>query len=132
MRISPDLIGWLASAVLIATLIRQIVKQQGDEHARGVSRWLFVGQCTASAGFVAYSILVGNWVFIVTNSAVLVTAVVGQVLLARRNKRPGGHRKAAEQDLGTANQADARQAAMRPAQRRHSRDDRTAPFTSAE
>lgn len=92
MKLSPDLIGWLASAVLIATLIRQIVKQQADAHAEGVSRWLFIGQCTASAGFVAYSVLVGNWVFIVTNSAVLLTAVVGQVLLARRNKKPGKHR----------------------------------------
>lgn len=72
--------------MLIATLIRQIVKQQQDKEAAGVSKWLFIGQCAASAGFVAYSILVGNWVFIVTNSAVLATAIVGQALAAKRKK----------------------------------------------
>lgn len=130
MRVSPDLIGWLASAVLIATLIRQIVKQQGEEPAQGVSRWLFIGQCTASAGFVAYSFLVGNWVFIVTNSAVLVTAVVGQVLLARRNTKPRGRRATPGRGPATADEA------ARPA--RPQRDDqedrkgRVDPFTSAE
>lgn len=82
---NPDWIGWLASAILIATLIRQIAKQD-DDSGEGVSRWLFVGQCAASSGFVLYSVLVGNWVFIVTNSCVLLTAIVGQVLTSRRAK----------------------------------------------
>ncbi|KAB7771817.1 PQ-loop domain-containing transporter [Xanthomonas maliensis] len=75
-----DLVGWLASAVLIATLIRQIYKQWRAEQAQGVSRWLFVGQITASLLFILYSALVDNPVFIVTNVLILVTAITGHVL----------------------------------------------------
>ena len=73
----PDLLGWAASAVLVATLARQTWRQWKDPDPRGVSHWLFAGQIAASAGFVAYSWLLDNWVFIVTNSAVLATAIAG-------------------------------------------------------
>ena len=82
-----DFIGWAASAVLLATLIRQIVKQARDPDAEGVSTWLFLGQATASLLFVVYSALVGNWVFIVTNSCLLLTALVGQWISWRRRRR---------------------------------------------
>lgn len=80
-----DAIGWTASALLLATLIRQIVKQyHAKADAEGVSHWLFIGQALASVGFIAYSVLLHNWVFIVTNSLILVTAVVGFILQRRR------------------------------------------------
>jgi len=41
---------------------------------------------SASAGFLAYSWLVANWVFVVTNAALLVTAIVGE-LIYKRNAR---------------------------------------------
>lgn len=82
----PEVIGWAASAILLATLIRQIVTQLRDRSARGVSRWLFVGQIAASTGFVTYSALVGDWVFIVTNACILATAIVGQVVTWRRRQ----------------------------------------------
>lgn len=84
---SPEWIGWLSSAILLATLVRQIAKQmraaRNGERSDGVSRWLFLGQCAASAGFVVYSLLVGNWVFVVTNACILITALIGQWLSAR-------------------------------------------------
>lgn len=85
----PDLLGWAASAVLVATLARQTWRQWKDPDPRGVSHWLFAGQIAASAGFVAYSWLLDNWVFIVTNSAVLATAIAGGLvdLRARRKAR---------------------------------------------
>ncbi len=43
-----DLLGWAATAVLIATLWRQIWKQWTAEDPEAVSTWLFVGQITAS------------------------------------------------------------------------------------
>ena len=53
----------------------------------GLSSWLFVGQLAGSIGFVVYSWLVRNWVFVFTNSAaILLTAVIGQ-LVYRRNVR---------------------------------------------
>lgn len=84
---SVDLIGWLASAVLLATLARQIAKQwRGDDT---LSRWLFVGQCAASAGFVLYSVLLGNWVFTVTNACLLLTAILGWAIHRRRRRGSG-------------------------------------------
>ncbi|MFD0740376.1 hypothetical protein ACFQZQ_13915 [Lysobacter koreensis] len=83
---SPDLIGWGASAVLIATLVRQIHTQSKDENAKGVSRWLFAGQILASLGFIAYSWMLHNWVFIVTNTIILLTAITGQVMVARKRR----------------------------------------------
>lgn len=84
---NPDVIGWVASAILLATLSRQIVTQWRDKDAKGVSRWLFVGQIAASVGFIVYSWLLDNWVFIVTNSLILLTAVVGQVMLVLRRRQ---------------------------------------------
>ena len=85
---SADIVGWGASAILIATLLRQSYLQWTDEDAKGVSRWLFVGQIAASLGFIAYSVLVRNWVFIVSNSLILLTAVAGELgLLWRRRRR---------------------------------------------
>ena len=82
-----DLIGWTASAILLATLLRQILKQARGGGAGGVSTWLFVGQATASALFVVYSVLLQNWVFTVTNSCLLATALIGQVITRRASQR---------------------------------------------
>jgi hypothetical protein len=81
-------IGWTSSAILLATLVRQIVKQH-KEGGEGVSHWLFAGQSLASIGFITYSVLLDNWVFIVTNSLILLTAVIGFGLQKRR-ERTGG------------------------------------------
>ncbi len=84
-----DLVGWLASAVLIATLIRQIYKQWRSDQIHGVSRWLFIWQITASLLFILYSALVGNAVFIVSNALILATGITGYVLQRIKLKRLG-------------------------------------------
>jgi len=81
-----DAIGWGASAILIATLTRQVYTQWRERTTDGVSRWLFIGQLCASIGFTIYSARVGNGVFVFTNSVLLLTAIVGQ-LIFRRNRR---------------------------------------------
>lgn len=86
---NPDLVGWAASAVLLLTLSRQIYTQSRDPDARGVSHWLFAGQMLASLGFIVYSALLDNWVFIITNSLILLTAVVGQVVMWRKQRARG-------------------------------------------
>jgi uncharacterized protein with PQ loop repeat len=75
-----DLIGWLSSAVLLATIGRQVFTQWRTRSAAGVSRWLFIGQLTASSGFALYSYLLHNWVFLVSNLALLLTAVGGEII----------------------------------------------------
>jgi len=87
MEQPADLLGWAATVVLIATLARQIYKQHQQASAEGVSTWLFIGQITASVLFIIYSALLGSTVFVVTNSLILLTAVVGQVLAVQRRRR---------------------------------------------
>lgn len=84
---STDLIGWSASAILIATISRQVYKQWREGGAPGLSRWMFVGQITASLGFVLYSYLLRNWVFVTTNSLLLLAAIVGEILYLRGQRR---------------------------------------------
>jgi len=83
----PDVLGWVATAVLMATLIRQMVKQWQAPHPETVSKWLFLGQMTGSILFTVYSALLASTVFVVTNVLLLLTAVVGQVLALCRRRR---------------------------------------------
>lgn len=73
-----ELIGWSAAAILLLTISRQVYTQWRERSTQGLSRWLFIGQLAASTGFVVYSWLLGNWVFVVTNVLMLATAGVGQ------------------------------------------------------
>lgn len=82
-----EAIGWFSSFVLVLTIAKQVYKQWREGTSQGVSKWLFVGQMTASAGFTAYSWLVRNWVFVVTNSLMLVNAILGySIVLAHRRR----------------------------------------------
>jgi uncharacterized protein with PQ loop repeat len=81
-----DLTGWISALILILTISRQVYTQWKTRSTAGVSHWLFIGQLAASAGFVLYSYLVDNWVFVFTNGFMLLVAVTGQVIY-RRNLR---------------------------------------------
>ena len=80
-------VGWLATGILIVMLGRQTYDQWRDQTSAGVSSWLFIGQIAASIGFVVYSILLGNVLFIVSNCFLVVIAVIGQLLYLRNEKR---------------------------------------------
>lgn len=82
-----ELIGWVSSLVLLLTLTRQVYTQWQSEATSGVSRWLFVGQLTASLGFATYSWLLENWVFLFTNVALLLTAIAGEVIFLRNRAK---------------------------------------------
>ena len=77
-RAMTELIGWMAAILLLATMGRQVYTQWRDGTSQGVSKWLFIGQLAASSGFVIYSWQLGNWVFVVTNALMLLTAGLGQ------------------------------------------------------
>jgi len=81
-----DMVGWLSALILILTISRQVYTQWRTKSIAGVSHWLFIGQVAASTGFVIYSVMVENWVFVVANSCILLTAVAGQCIYMR-NKR---------------------------------------------
>lgn len=86
-----DGIGWASSAILVLTLAQQVKKQWDSDSTEGVSRWLFIGQLVASGGFLVYSALLKNWVFVVTNGLLVINAVLGG-LIVLRNKRRNGDR----------------------------------------
>jgi MtN3 and saliva related transmembrane protein len=79
-----NIVGWTSSLVLMATLLRQIYVQTHERSLRGVSGWLFAGQIAASGGFIVYSVLVENSVFVATNTATLLIALAGQVLYMKQ------------------------------------------------
>ena len=84
-----ELIGWFAASVLLATIGRQVYTQWRDGSTSGLSRWLFVGQLTASLAFIIYSWILGNWVFVVTNVLMLITAALGHwIYLANKRRSP--------------------------------------------
>lgn len=85
-----DWIGWGASAVLMATLVRQVVVQWRERSTEGVSSLLFVGQLVASTGFAIYSWMVQNWVFVVTNVFLLLVGIAGQLVYRRNVRLEGG------------------------------------------
>ena len=86
-----ELVGWASSIILLLTLGRQVYTQWQSGATSGVSRWLFIGQLAASTGFSIYSWLLENWVFLVTNIALLATAVAGEVIFVhnKKHKREG-------------------------------------------
>jgi MtN3 and saliva related transmembrane protein len=93
-----DVIGWLSTLVLLATICRQVYSQWKSKATSGVSRWLFVGQITASIGFICYSYRLHNWIFLLSNTAMLITAVVGEIIYISNRK---GWQKAARRAAQT-------------------------------
>jgi len=84
-----EAIGWGSSLVLLLTLMRQVYTQWRTRATAGVSKWLFIGQLTASTGYLIYSYLLHNWVFLSSNIAILATALVGEGIYLRNRKVAG-------------------------------------------
>jgi MtN3 and saliva related transmembrane protein len=82
-----DLIGWAAAAVLLTTLGWQVYTQWRERSSKGVSSLLFAGQITSSVCFIVYSWMTGSSVFVATNAAILLTAVIGQLIYLRNARR---------------------------------------------
>ncbi len=88
-----EAVGWVSSLILVLTIGKQVYKQWREGSSEGVSKWLFVGQISASLGFTVYSWLVSNWVFVVTNAVMLVNGLAGLLIVLhhrRRERRAGG------------------------------------------
>ncbi len=88
-----EAVGWVSSVILVLTIGKQVYKQWREGSSEGVSKWLFVGQISASLGFTVYSWLVSNWVFVVTNAVMLVNGLAGLLIVLhhrRRERRAGG------------------------------------------
>ena len=96
-----EILGWVSSLILLLTVGKQVYKQWKDGTSEGVSKWLFLGQIAASIGFLIYSILITNWVFIVTNSLMVLNSLVGIGILfyhRRRDNQDGQKQELAAQN----------------------------------
>jgi uncharacterized protein with PQ loop repeat len=82
-----EILGWASSLILLLTVGKQVYKQWKDGTSEGVSKWLFLGQIAASIGFLIYSVLITNWVFIVTNSLMVLNSLIGVSILLYHRKR---------------------------------------------
>jgi MtN3 and saliva related transmembrane protein len=82
-----EAIGWVSSFILVLTIAKQVYKQWHEGSSEGVSKWLFIGQISASLGFTIYSWLVNNWVFVVTNALMLLNGLLGLVIVFRHRRR---------------------------------------------
>ena len=84
---ATEIIGWVSSAILVLTIGKQVWKQWQEGSSEGVSKWLFLGQIAASVGFTAYSFLVRNWVFVITNALMLLNGLAGYAITLRHRRR---------------------------------------------
>ena len=82
-----EAVGWASSCILVLTIAKQVYKQWKEGSSEGVSRWLFVGQMSASLGFTVYSWLVENWVFVVTNAVMLLNGLAGLLIVLHHRRR---------------------------------------------
>ena len=82
-----EALGWVSSLVLVITIAKQVHRQWQTGTSKGVSVWLFVGQCAASIGFAVYSWLIHDWVFVVTNSLLALAAFAGIVIVRIHERR---------------------------------------------
>ena len=99
---ATEVIGWAAALVLLATISSQVYTQWRTRKSQGVSPWLFAGQVLASIGFTAYSALVGNVVFTATNTLIFASAVFGQLLYWRNQRKPPQVVKALAREAGVS------------------------------
>ena len=82
-----EAVGWVSSCILMLTIAKQVYKQWREGSSEGVSKWLFVGQMSASLGFTVYSWLVSNWVFVVTNAVMLLNGLLGLLIVLHHRKK---------------------------------------------
>lgn len=100
-----EALGWLSSLILVLTIAKQVYKQWKEGSSEGVSKWLFIGQMSASLGFTIYSWLVHNWVFVATNAVMLLNGLAGLLIVfyhrrrAARREKDGGVAKSSRVDL---------------------------------
>ena len=80
-----DLIGWASSFILLITIAVQVRKQWLAGSNKGVSKWLFIGQLTASVGFLVFSILTDSLVFTITNAMLTLGNLCG-ILIFFKNR----------------------------------------------
>jgi MtN3 and saliva related transmembrane protein len=97
-----EIIGWGSAVVLLPTFGLQAYKQwQGrHEHAPASTLWFFILALVGVTGQVAYSWMLGNWVYLVLNACLVVTNALGLALAVHRRGVKGPRPAAVSEDDG--------------------------------
>jgi fumarate reductase subunit C len=87
-----EIIGWGSACVLLPTFGLQAYKQWQNrhEHASASTLWFFILSLIGVSGQVAYSWMLGNWVYFVLNACLVVINTFGLVLAIQRREVPTG------------------------------------------
>jgi hypothetical protein len=104
-----EIIGWGSAFVLLPTFGLQAYKQwqERHQHAPASTLWFFILALVGVAGQVAYSWMLGNWVYFVLNACLVVTNTLGLVLAIHRrgvsgtHPQPTGHEDRATHDVAS-------------------------------
>ncbi|MDQ3255341.1 MAG: hypothetical protein M3R15_15825 [Acidobacteriota bacterium] len=103
MKNFSEIVGWASSLILVLTIGKQVYKQWQEGSSEGVSKWLFIGQMAASLGFLSYSLLVWNPVFIATNAVMVVNGLIGLAIVLRHRRRAKSGADAGEEPRTAGN-----------------------------
>ncbi|MGZ5101974.1 MAG: hypothetical protein ACXWBU_14535 [Usitatibacter sp.] len=76
-----QMVGWGAVIALFLTMAGQAWKQWQQRVKHGIGKLFFVGQVLASALFLPYSAMLGDRVFVVGNTLVLLASIAGGTIL---------------------------------------------------
>ena len=86
-----EIIGWGSAFVLIPTFGLQTYKQWQNrhEHASSSTLWFFILALIGVVGQVAYSWMLGNWVYFVLNACLVITNALGLIMAIHRRGMTG-------------------------------------------
>jgi MtN3 and saliva related transmembrane protein len=79
MAIMPEIIGWGSALILLPAFGLETYRQWKNRHepVNFSTLWFFVLVLIGTAGQVVYSWLVGNWVYLALNSALVINNSIG-------------------------------------------------------
>lgn len=66
-----DILGYAAGAITSLTFLPQVIKTWKEKSAKDVSLLMFIIAAVNEVMWIAYGVLLNNWVIILTNSIVL-------------------------------------------------------------
>ena len=81
-----DILGYAAGAITSLTFLPQVVKTWREKSAKDVSLMMFIIAAINEIMWIAYGVLLHNWVIILTNTIVLAMSLIMISLKLRYNK----------------------------------------------
>ncbi|MEO5563586.1 MAG: SemiSWEET transporter [Chitinophagaceae bacterium] len=75
-QLGIDILGYSAGVVTAVTFLPQVIKTWKEKSAKDISLMMFVIAIVNEIMWIAYGILLNNWIIILTNSILMVMASI--------------------------------------------------------